>query len=48
METDPHDEQDPLQDVTDIESMTVNRGFVPESLIFWRRRHRRRNPATAS
>lgn len=45
--TDPNPEdQDPFQGVPKIESETVNQGIIPESLIFWRRWHRK--PASAS
>lgn len=29
---------DPLQDVPDIERMIVNRGIIPDVLMFWRRK----------
>ena len=34
---DEDSQDDPLQDVPDIERMIVNRGIIPESLLFWRR-----------
>ena len=37
---------DPLEDTLKFESMTVNPGFVPEGLAFWRRwRHPKPEPA---
>ena len=38
-------QQDPRQDMPKFESMTVNPGFVPEGLAFWRRwRHPKPEP----
>ena len=42
------DTQDPFQDtdLIEIESMTVNQGFIPEGLAFWQRwRHPKPEPA---
>ena len=37
--TDDAQHQDPFQDVDliEIDSITVNQGFIPEGLAFWRR-----------
>lgn len=38
--------QDRIEDMPKFESMTVNPGFVPEGLAFWRRwRHPKPKPA---
>ena len=39
------DRQDPLQGLPEIKTIAANQGFIPESLLFWRRR---RKPATTA
>ena len=31
------DHQDPLQGLPEIKTIAANQGFIPESLLFWRR-----------
>lgn len=33
----PDPRQDPLQGLPEIKTIAVNQGFIPESLLFWRR-----------
>ena len=35
------DQQDPFQDLPEIESTTSSQGIFPEYLFFWRRRQRK-------
>ena len=39
------DRQDPLQGLPEIKTIAANQGFIPESLVFWRRW---RKPATTA
>ena len=38
IDTDDTEHQDPLHDIPEIETITVNQGIIPEALLFWRRR----------
>ena len=39
-ESDDTGEQDPFGDLPEIETIAVNQGFIPEGLLFWRRKKR--------